>query len=103
TQALDEDGRDAIDGVEHLSWSNYRNYHFVSKHRLEDMAPRDIGGGSYASMGEFLHAQEDTYAHSTGIGNRNWNYYGDWFIFSNGGIVGHGCYGHDPDHTWNDS
>jgi hypothetical protein len=54
-------------------------------------------------MGEFLHAQEDTYAHSTGIWNRNWNYYGNWGIFENGGLVGHACHGHKPDHTWEDT
>ena len=54
-------------------------------------------------MGIFFHAQEDTYAHSSGKGNRNWDYYGNLGVLPNGLPFGHACYGHDPDHTWLDS
>ena len=53
-------------------------------------------------MGEFLHAQEDTYAHCAGIGKRDWDYYGTFGIFGAGFPFGHLFYNHAPDHTWHD-
>jgi hypothetical protein len=59
------------------------------------------GIGAYKNIGEFIHADEDTFAHSTLAGGRDFHYYGDIEPF-NGGICGHAVYGHNPDHTWTD-
>jgi RHS repeat-associated protein len=94
TQEPDEDNRSAI--YWQKTWGNMAKHHFVDRNRLRQMAG-DIGSDtSYVKMGEFLHAQEDTYAHCTGQDNRNWDYLGG----PNGGVFGHACDGHDPDHTW---
>jgi len=58
-------------------------------------------------MGEYLHAFEDTYAHCTGVGDRDWEYHGNinvlgFTVAQNGGYTGHGHRGHEPDHTWRD-
>jgi hypothetical protein len=82
-----------------VSHANMEKYHFVSQERLAELrklmydTPTDL-----ERVGDYFHALEDTYAHSTGVGDRNWKYYHD------GGAanIGHGLHGHDPDFTWND-
>jgi len=104
TEALDEGGRDAmVSWWLPTDWSNMAKYHFVSKHRLQKMAGK-IGknDSAYVNLGEFLHAQEDTYAHSSKKGGRNFHYYGNLGIFPGGFPFGHLFCGHKPDHTWND-
>jgi hypothetical protein len=102
TQRLDEDGRSATSFLPFpiiTGAANMSQYHFVGRDRLIKLAG-DITGtkglSDFKSMGIFLHAQEDTYAHCTGQDNRNWDYLGG----EGGGIFGHACDGHDPDHTW---
>lgn len=95
TQALDEDYRDAF-----LGYWNMSKYHFPSRSRLKHLAR--ASGNSPRQMGEFLHPQEDTYAHCSGSGDRDWDYYGNLAVFPNGIPFGHLFYGHYPDHTWND-
>jgi RHS repeat-associated protein len=107
TQRLDEDNRDARYGPMTINLPNMKKYHFVTRDRLWTLAAQIRPGGSEREIGEFLHAQEDTYAHSTGVGNRNWDYYGNLRfynlrIFENGQLLGHGPKGHAPDHTWRD-
>jgi RHS repeat-associated protein len=108
------DSRGAMDehGCPHPT--NYKLYHFVSFNRLLDMEEKVLKDyeadklqgpdqGQYKNLGEFIHADEDTFAHSTLAGGRDFNYYGDIGPFQGqGGICGHAVYGHDPDHTWTD-
>jgi len=59
------------------------------------------------NVGEYLHALEDTYAHCTGVGHRNWHYYGNitflgFTLWVMAAFTGHGHLGHEPDHTWRD-
>jgi len=113
TQRLDAPGdtRDAMPGgIPNLH--NFEGYHFVSEERLSELSSlaniSSTGNGPLARrMGEYLHALEDTYAHSTGVGDRNWEYHGNvtafgFTIVGNGGGTGHGHLGHEPDHTWRD-
>jgi RHS repeat-associated protein len=117
TQALDapDDPRDAMHGG-----VNHRNmwaYHFPSQERMGDLweearHSRSYGGSGnpadpWRQVGEYLHALEDTYAHCTGVGDRNWEYYGNVRFYGmtvreNGGLFGHALHGHDNDHTWTD-
>lgn len=85
--------RRAISGLD--TWENMDTYHFVTQERLIHLASFMTGPDTarYQAMGEFFHAQEDSYAHSTGENNRNWQYYG-------GGMFGHAFQGHHPDQTW---
>lgn len=92
TQSPDEDSRSAIYWFK--TWGNMAKHHFVDRNRLKEMAGK--ASASPSALGEFLHAQEDTYAHCTGEHDRNWDYLGG----PNGGVFGHACDGHDPDHTW---
>ena len=100
TQALDEDSRAAM--YFGLGWHNMAHYHFVSHKRLSNLASKADLNKSSRSVGEFLHAQEDTYAHCSGVGKRDWDYYGNLELFGGGFPFGHLFYGHAPDHTWND-
>jgi RHS repeat-associated protein len=108
TQRLDEDERSAMIGLR-PNYTAMFEYHFVSREQLSKLAGHMSPQGPDRVVGEFLHAQEDTYAHSTGAGNRDWYYYGnlglsstDTPFLSNGGFIGHAWYGHQPDFTWND-
>lgn len=76
-------------------------YHFVDRGQLRKLA---VGASvvNRQALGEFVHAQEDTYAHSTKKGGRSFHYYGDWLVMENGGLAGHLFHAHDPDHTWSD-
>lgn len=86
-------------------------YHFPSYSRLLDMEDKVIQdyaadklqgpNGSYVNFGEYIHADEDTFAHSTMQGYRDFHYYGDG-IRGNGGTLGHARQGHRNDHTWTD-
>jgi RHS repeat-associated protein len=94
TQAPDDDGRAAFYWGN--TWNNMPDYHFVNRDRLIELAGNITCKSDYENIGTFCHAQEDTYAHCTGQDNRNWDYLGG----PGGGIFGHACDGHDPDHTW---
>jgi RHS repeat-associated protein len=113
TQALDDkgDGRGAtIDGTFLPSWSNMEKYHFVGKKQLDHLysavdfnnpLPNDVK----SPIGEYLHAYEDTFAHTPCERGIDSGYYGDLkvcgaVIMGNGGVTGHLFQGHDPDHTW---
>jgi hypothetical protein len=100
TQLPDDDDRSATYGTK--IWENKSKYHFVIPSTLATLASGIHNDANFADdVGTFLHAQEDTYAHCTGKGDRNWDYYGDWFWFQNqGGSVGHLFHGHNPDFTW---
>lgn len=95
-----DQSRSAYDGKS-VNQDNMRLYHFVNQERLALMATY-IGKGRWRRMGEFFHAQEDTYAHSSYPGGRNFVYYGDWLALGNGGFAGHALHGHNPDQTWRD-
>jgi len=99
-QDPDRGSRSATKGL--VNWANMIQWHFVSKSRLIDLASQISGSGGefYRSVGSFLHAQEDTYAHSTGIDDRNWYYYSSMGILPGGLPIGHGAHFHDPDFTW---
>jgi RHS repeat-associated protein len=99
TQKVDEDNRSAFKG--YLPYWNMEHYHFVNRDRLRTMAVK-ASVNNIDAMGEFLHAQEDTYAHCAGIGKRDWDYYGTFGIFGAGFPFGHLFYNHAPDHTWHD-
>jgi len=85
---------------------NMSLYHFVNRIDLRRMATYvsvvDDAHGNMRQLGEFIHAQQDTYAHSSKKGGRDFHYYGDWFGMENGGMFGHGIHGHNPDQTWRD-
>jgi RHS repeat-associated protein len=104
TQNLDLDARDAMAGGR----KNYILYHFVSKKRLAQMWNAVLPNNTFDhDAGEYFHALEDTYSHCTGVGSRNWDYYGNityfgFTVLDNGGYSGHGHLGHEPDHTWRD-
>jgi RHS repeat-associated protein len=113
TQALDDahDGRGAsFDGTLIPNWSNMRKYHFVSKGRLQELRNAvDFNNPLYgylkSPLGEYLHAYEDTFAHSPCEMGIDGGYYGDVtvcgaVIWGGGGVIGHGAQFHDPDHTW---
>lgn len=102
TQALDRKGdpRNAMfHGNPIPNCKAMREYHFVSEKRLCDLRsaafadPTDL-----KKTGEFFHALEDTYPHSKGKGDRNFEYYGG----KGGGLAGHGPHGHNTDFTWSD-
>ena len=96
TQAVDENSP-----APGILWRNQVRYHFVSRDRLRELAVR-ASANDVGLMGKFLHAQEDSYGHCSGVGNRNWDPYGNLWILPNGIPFGHLFYGHDPDHTWHD-
>jgi len=115
TQLLDAPGdpRDAMSGGPEMM----RAFHFVNRKQLGNLRraavhSRQYGGAPPAGhpwqrVGEYLHALEDTYAHCTGVGDRNWEYHGNikvigFTVWDNGGRTGHGHLGHEPDHTWRD-
>ena len=113
TQALDDahDGRGAsFDGTLIPNWWNMGRYHFVSKGRLQELRNAvDFNNPLYgyfkSPLGEYLHAYEDTFAHSPCEMGIDGGYYGDVtvcgaVIWGGGGIIGHGAQFHDPDHTW---
>jgi RHS repeat-associated protein len=85
----------------HADHKNFPLYHFVSRDQLFDLASH-ASVQDMRALGEFFHAQEDTYAHSSKQGGRDFHYYGDWFWGQNGGKTGHGLYASRPDWTWAD-
>ena len=81
------------------NYENMRLYHFVNRDRLRALADSaDTTQQGLKTLGEFFHAQEDTFAHSSKQGYRDFNYYGG----ENGGLFGHGVFGSRPDWTWAD-
>jgi RHS repeat-associated protein len=90
TQALDAkgDSRDAMHkafGFLPVNWANMKKYHFVSSDRLMKLSVYAFTGKpTLREIGEYFHALEDTYSHSTGIEDRNWKYYGDFWFKKNG-------------------
>jgi RHS repeat-associated protein len=118
TQALDDPGdpRDAMHGFPGWNPDNMIAYHFptqrslASKRRwLFNSKPSGEAGDSYfTDMGQYLHALEDSYSHSTGKDDRNWNYYAFASTNqpnfrgtdSNDPGMGHALEGHKPDWTW---
>jgi RHS repeat-associated protein len=105
TQMLDDTNTVASITEGPALWDNMRLYHFVTKDRLYLLAMsinEQIDGQSefYEDVGKFLHAQEDSFAHSSSMFDRNWHYYGGLGIFPNGGLVGHLFCGHSADWTF---
>jgi RHS repeat-associated protein len=100
SQAADAPGskKDAMyGGVNH---DNMSKYHFVTKERLERLRNRIYRHGlrDFEYIGDYFHALEDTYSHTTGAKDRNWYYYhAELPIIGN---IGHGYQGHTPDWTW---
>lgn len=120
TQKLDDphDPRDAMAGGLGINWDNMIRYHFVSRYVLFAKR-RQAFGEEFNSrlIGEYFHALQDTFAHSTGKTDRNWNYYRSlpggafgkgmipgWDYEKAKGVpfpgFGHGAQGHEPDWTW---
>jgi hypothetical protein len=101
TQSLDIPGdpRNAMKGLG-ANKEGMKNFHFPSKKQVEKLRKNSLASNKidYKSVGEYIHAFEDTYGHSTGKGDRNWDYYGG----KDGGNIGHAKEGHLPDHTWRD-
>jgi RHS repeat-associated protein len=95
-----DQSRTAYDG-KHIFYDNMFLYHFVTRYQLKYLANR-ASIDQMKGLGEFLHAQEDTYAHSDFKGGRNFHYFGDFLWYENGGLFGHGPHGHAPDQTWQD-
>jgi RHS repeat-associated protein len=92
----------AFDGKA-VNQRNMRLYHFVSRGQLMNLAvDAKVNQTGMDELGEFFHAQEDTFAHSSKTGGRDFHYHGDWFGMQNGGKYGHGPEGHKPDQTWRD-
>ncbi len=100
TQKLDhpKDSRNAMNSTFSM-WK----YHFPSRSSMYELE-KAVTADSYnfTKVGEFIHALQDTYGHSTGVGDRTWEYYGDFLMFKSGGLLGHAFQGHRPDHTWRD-
>jgi RHS repeat-associated protein len=102
TQALDAPGDPRAAMINGLpNHYNMEAYHFVSRDRLSELWSSAYfwgkpNGQLELRMGEYFHALQDTYGHCTGIGDRNWDYYGSLTG------LGHGLQGHEPDHTWRD-
>jgi RHS repeat-associated protein len=108
-QSADKPGstKDAMYGG--VNYENMRDYHFVSQDRLMALYFRMVKQLEYVAemeaIGDYFHALEDTYSHTTGVGDRNWDYYHDFDPFGSFGEfgdLGHGLHGHDPDFTWKD-
>ncbi len=106
TFRLDLDGRSAIvqGGPPLPNGDMMRAFHFVSWDRISELRDRafeGIGVGSLnaRTLGEFLHALEDTYAHQDGELVRGFGAYhqGPIPVLID---VGHGAQGHKPDFTW---
>jgi hypothetical protein len=98
---LDE-SRSAFDNTGKVNYWNMEMYYFVDRYQLKGLA-RNAKFTDLKALGEFLHAQEDTYSHSSKSGGRDFHYYGDFFYWQDhGGAWGHFFHGHDPDHTWKD-
>ncbi|MCI0560791.1 MAG: hypothetical protein MN733_20095, partial [Nitrososphaera sp.] len=96
TQDLDAPGSKKDAMYNGVNRENMEKYHFVSERRLAEMRKQMYDApGSLEGIGEYFHALEDTYAHTTGDGHRNWEYH-DYFG------IGHGLLGHAPDFTWRD-
>ncbi len=135
TQALDDPGSDRDAMFDGRNLPNMENFHFVNQGRLAELRKKALAGcvckeaqRDWKAIGEYLHALEDTYAHSTGKGDRNWDYYDGPLRMGvnvpsftvipatpvSGAIgfpgadihagynMGHGARGHQPDQTWND-
>lgn len=130
TQALDDkgDSRDAMFGGRNLA--NMNNYHFVGEARLLHLRGRALVACQCSSeitaatiIGEYIHALQDTYSHSTGRTDRNWEYFdgplrGSFRLGASakdehghgedragtqihfGPHLGHAAQGHAPDWTW---
>jgi RHS repeat-associated protein len=102
-QSLDAPGspKDAMAGWRQVSEENMESYHFVSPERLEELREtmyRDTY--NYEGIGDYFHALQDTYSHSTEAGR--WTYYNDSGVPLIAPNIGHGGHGHEPDFTWMD-
>lgn len=116
TQALDDPDstRDAMYGGRNEG--NMKAFHFPSQLQLASLRQKAFDScckcekQDWKAIGEYLHALEDTFAHTTGKGDRNWQYYDDLGINVNVPKlptvdvygIGHGGHGHRPDWTWED-
>lgn len=69
-----------------------RDYHFTTQARRDEMLQLSINSCSLALLGEFLHAQQDSFSHQRGLMDRNGEPYGEQ--------LGHALDGHDPDKTY---
>ncbi|MEO8275836.1 MAG: RHS repeat-associated core domain-containing protein [Thermoanaerobaculia bacterium] len=103
TQDLDRDGRDA---TKHgVSQRNMRLYHFVSEQRLLSMGAKarsssSLNNTTARSIGEFLHALEDSFSHQVHETRRVRDFYYSGLRTPGGWNIGHGLEGHEPDWTW---
>jgi RHS repeat-associated protein len=90
-QALDGDNDPRNAMYNGVNQQGMHDYHFVDPVQLAHLAD---SVHDMRSLGEYLHALEDTYSHSKGMEDRNWEYYDDL------GFLGHGLHCHEPDQTW---
>ncbi|MEO8195271.1 MAG: RHS repeat-associated core domain-containing protein [Thermoanaerobaculia bacterium] len=103
-QGLDLDERDAMYGGG-ANNENMTKYHFASPQRLLEMRRIAFSGSSLdssqlRSIGEFLHAWEDSYSHQADDEKRDFSrQYHDSDPISRQDI-GHGLEKHEPDWTW---
>ena len=106
TEALDLDARDAMYGGG-ANNVNMELYHFVSPQRLLQMRKEALSGGQLdddrlRSIGEFLHAWEDSYSHQADPKRRDFRqqYHDVHPVPFNNQDIGHGRHKHEPDWTW---
>jgi RHS repeat-associated protein len=101
TQALDMDFRDAMYGG--ANNANMERYHFVSPIRLNEMrrdaaSAAQLDAAALRTIGEFLHAWEDSYSHQDDPNRRDFaKQYHDKLGTKD---IGHGWHKHEPDWTW---
>jgi len=112
TQALDDPRSTRSANVKDTflpDWPNMGKYHFVDQAQLQTLRDtadfNNLQKNKGESIGNYLHALEDTFSHSPGEMGIKDGYFGDVkvcgaTILGHGGAVGHLSQGHDPDHTW---
>ena len=69
-----------------------RDYHFTTQDRRDDMLNAAAAANSLDLFGQYLHAEQDSYAHQRGLTDRDGEPYGP--------ELGHAMDGHDPDKTY---
>lgn len=69
-----------------------RDFHFTTPERRDEMLKAANDAGSLDLFGQYLHAEQDSYAHQRGLTDRDGDPYGPKF--------GHLADGHDPDKTY---
>jgi len=89
----------AMKGLSPLQ-DNMRDYHFPSEKRVAELRATAFANPTdFEAGGNYFHALGDSFFHSAGKGDRDWNnYYGG----EGGGFWGHFWEGHNPDFTFSD-